>query len=203
VAGVDERAVWSAEQWDDAYDEVPLDLDLTPDPVLERVLGGRPAGRGLELGCGEGRPSVWLATRGWAMTAVDFSRVALERARLLARAQEVVVDWRRVDVDARIQLDGPLDLVLVHYLHLPPAQLHPALARAAAALAPGGMLVVRGWDRANVERGTGGPRPAELLLDAAELAAVVPDLEVRAAEHVWQGEPDGASDLLWVGLRPM
>lgn len=202
MAGVGERAVWSAEQWNDAYDAVPLDLELGPDPVLERVLAGRPAGRGLELGCGEGRPSVWLATRGWTMTAVDFSRVALERARLLAGAQEVVVDWRRVDVDARLQLDAPLDLVLVAYLHLPPAQLHPALARAAAALAPGGMLVVRGWDASNVERDTGGPRPAELLYDGDEIAAALPDLEVGTVERVWQDEPDGPSDLLWVGLRP-
>ena len=48
---------------------------------MEAALADLPPGRAVDLAAGEGRNAVWLASRGWDVTAVDFSRVALERGR--------------------------------------------------------------------------------------------------------------------------
>lgn len=107
---------------------------------------GSPPGRALDLGCGEGGDAVWLARQGWRVTATDISGVALERAR--AHAEEAGVgdrvDWQRHDL-ARSFPDGEFDLVSACFLHtygdFPRERV---LRRAAAAVAPGGVLLVVG-----------------------------------------------------------
>ena len=62
---------------------------MHPNQFVAEQLGGLPAGRALDLAAGEGRNSVWLAERGWSVTAVDFSRVGLEKGRTLSAARGV------------------------------------------------------------------------------------------------------------------
>ena len=165
--------------------------DVTLQPQLAAELAGRPAGRGLELACGEGRPSIGLARAGWTTTAVDFSAVAIDRGRRIARAIGVDVDWHVADVTGYEPEPG-LDLVLVAYLHIEPDRLAAVLRRAAAALAAGGSLLVLGWDRASA---TG---PAHRY-DAAAIAATVPDLRVGRATRVPQhGNPEAHDALVHV-----
>lgn len=73
-----------------------LTLPVTPHPELAAL--DLPPGRAHELGCGEGRQAVWLATQGWRVSAVDFSPVAIDRARRLAAHRADEVDFRVVDV---------------------------------------------------------------------------------------------------------
>lgn len=189
----------TAEEWDRAYAGAELRLPVEPHPQLAAELGGLPPGRGLELACGEGRPSIWLARLGWTMTAVDFSAVAIERGRQIARTHGVEVDWRVADV-TRFDPPDRLDLVVVEYVHLAREVLLDAVGRAAGALAPGGTLLVLGWDRCNAAEGTGGPRPVELLYDLDELAAAAGTLRLLRAERIAQpGSP--ARDALLVARR--
>jgi len=60
-----------------------------PDETLTEVAAGMPPGKALDLGCGEGAESVWLAQRGWVVTAVDPSPAAIEDARAHAAAAGV------------------------------------------------------------------------------------------------------------------
>jgi len=184
-----------AQDWDRAYDAAELRLPVDPHPELERVLGPLIPGRGLELGCGEGRPSIWLAGRGWEMTAVDFSAVAVERGRHIAEAHGAIVDWRVVDVVDYEPAAG-LDLALLVYLHVAQETLCAVIGRAAAGLAPGGSLVVLGWDRSNAAAGAGGPRPVERLYDLDELVAAAAGLRVERAERVPQPGSDAARDAI-------
>jgi SAM-dependent methyltransferase len=188
------------DEWDRAYAGAALDLPVHPHPVLAAELGGLPPGRGLELGCGEGRPSIWLAGLGWAMTAVDFSAVAVERGRRIAAVHGVEVDWRVADVDAHRPARG-LDLALAVYLHPARDVLRAAVGRAAAALAPGGTLLVLGWHRDNAALGLG-PRPPEVLYDLDELAAAAPGLRVERAERVPQEGSGTAVDAVLRAVRP-
>lgn len=190
----------TAEDWDRAYGAAELTMAIEAHPHVEQELGALPPGRGLELGCGEGRQAIWLARRGWRMTAVDFSGVAVARGRQLAAQHGVEVDWRVTDV-----LDwqpAAVDLVMVLYLHIPPDALAGVLGRAAATLAPGGTLFVLGWDRSNVADGTGGPRPAELLYDTDELTEAATGLRVEHAARVRQAGSDRAVDALLRATRP-
>jgi SAM-dependent methyltransferase len=145
-------------------------------------------GRALDLGCGAGRAAVWLAARGWRVTAVDFSETALE----LGRATGADVDWVLADVrDYEPEPEG-FDLVLVLYIHLPVSELGSVLDRARAGLAPGGTLVVAGHDVANVGTGAPGPTNPDLLYTAEGLTAELAGLEVRRAERVTRPVDGGA-----------
>ncbi len=81
---------------------------------MTEVAGLQP-GRALDVGCGEGADAVWLAGRGWEVTALDVSQVALDRAAAAARAAGVHVRWLLAGlVDAPLPA-GAFDLVSVQY----------------------------------------------------------------------------------------
>jgi SAM-dependent methyltransferase len=147
-------------------------------------VAGLPPGSALDLACGAGRNAVWLAERGWRVTAVDFSDVALGMARRLAAERRVVVEWIEADVLAWTPAPGAYDLVCVLYLQLPAAERRGALARAAAAVRPGGTLLVLGHDRLNLTEGWGGPTQPEVLFTPDDVVAEIGDLEVEKAERV-------------------
>ncbi|MFD7511105.1 class I SAM-dependent methyltransferase [Streptomyces sp. NPDC059853] len=140
------------EYWDDRYRENGRLWSGMPSAALVREVHGLTPGSALELGCGEGADAVWLALTGWRVTAVDISAVALERARAHAaeRGLGERVEWQRHDLAVSFP-EGTYDLVCALFLHstvaLPRERI---LRRAAAAVAPGGTLLVvghAGWPR--------------------------------------------------------
>ena len=173
-----------AEAWNRRYATSDLIWTAEPNRLLVQEVVGLPPGRALDLGAGEGRNAVWLARQGWRVTAVDFSDVGLAKARRLAEAAGVELNL--VCADATRPVGGQFDLVVVLYLHLPAEKRRLALRNAAAALAPGGTLIVLGHDSSNLTDGFGGPQDASVLFTAAD---VVGDLEgaglaVKRAEAV-------------------
>src|SRR5665811_1227266 len=74
-----------AEHWNQRYDQTDLVWSAGPNMWVEQVASGLAPGAVLDLGAGEGRNALWLAEIGWHATAVDFSGVAIDRARDLAR----------------------------------------------------------------------------------------------------------------------
>lgn len=174
-----------------------------PNATVAAILADAEPGTAVDLGCGEGRNAVWLAARGWTVTAVDFSAVGLESGRRRAAAVGVDVDWVRADVTEWAVPSG-IDLVLLAYLQLPAARLVPVVRRAAASLAPGGVLVVVGHDRDNLVRGVGGPQDAELLHTVADLRAGAEGLTIVRCEQLErpvEGADRPAIDTLLVARR--
>lgn len=173
-----------AEGWNRRYATSDLVWTAEPNRFLVEEVGGLAPGRALDLAAGEGRNAVWLARQGWAVTAVDFSDVGLDKARQLAEAAGVDVEL--VCADATEPIAGTYDLVVVLYLHLPAAQRRLAHRGAAGAVAPGGTLLVLGHDTTNLTDGVGGPQDPAVLFSAAD---VVDDLDatgltVRRADAV-------------------
>ena len=165
------------------------------------------AGRAIDLGTGEGRNAIWLAERGWQVTAVDFSAAGLARAGRLAAERGVSVDWVQADLLDYKPAPGGYDLVLVVYIHLPSASLARVFRAAAAAVAPGGTLLVIGHDRDNITRGHGGPQDPGRLYTPAAVTAELDGLAIRRAEQVMRPvrTPDGertAIDTLVRAERP-
>ena len=106
-----------------------------------------PPGTALDAGCGEGGDALWLAERGWQVTAVDFShRRAGARGRTARRAGRSPTGstWLHADLDAWTPPEGSFDLVTAHYLHSRWADRSALFRRLAAAVAPGGTLLVVG-----------------------------------------------------------
>ena len=151
--------------------------------VVAEVAGLRP-GAALDLACGAGRNAVWLAEQGWRVTAVDFSAVALRMARGLEAERRVSVEWVEADVLAWMPPARAYDLVCVLYLQLPAAERRTALGRAAAAVRPGGTLLVLGHDLLNLTEGWGGPTQADVLFTPDDVVAEIGDLRIEKAERV-------------------
>ncbi|HEX7162746.1 MAG TPA: class I SAM-dependent methyltransferase [Trebonia sp.] len=98
-------------------------MGARPNRFVEDELASLAPGRAVDLGSGEGRNAIWLAERGWRVTAVDFSAADLARAARLAAERGASVDWVQADLPTWEPAPGGYDLVLIAYLHLPSAGL--------------------------------------------------------------------------------
>jgi Fe2+ or Zn2+ uptake regulation protein/SAM-dependent methyltransferase len=170
-------------RWDERYAGRAYLWDVQPNVFVERHVRDLEPGTAIDLAAGEGRNAVWLARRGWKVTAVDFSPVGLEKAQRLAADQGVA---ERVDViEADVlswQPREPVDLVLIAYLQVAAAQRRVVLEHAAAWVRPGGRVLVVAHDRSNLEHGYGGPPTPDVLYDLDETLAALAGLEVELAE---------------------
>lgn len=196
-----------SESWDRRYTDQPWLWTVEPNIFLVTEVGEMEPGRALDLACGEGRNAVWLAERGWTVTAVDFSEVATSRARELAEARGVEVEVVRHDLMTYRPEPGGFDLVALFYLQVPHDQLARVLTVVAEAVAPGGTAVVVGHDVENLDGGYGGPRVPEVLYTPELVAAGLAPLTIVKAERVTRAvETDGgmatAVDTLVRAARP-
>jgi SAM-dependent methyltransferase len=172
------------EHWDERYGTEELIWKAEPNRFLVEELDALPPGRALDVACGEGRNAVWLASKGWRVTGADFSRAGLAKAQRLATDRGVEVTWVEADVVEWRPPTASFDLVVVMYLHLPAEQRRRALAHAAAALAPGGVLLVVGHDTSNLLKGTGGPQDPAVLFAPEEIVEDLSGLRIERAEQV-------------------
>ncbi len=170
-----------AQAWDERYAAAPLVWSVGPNTFVESELADLPPGRALDLAAGEGRNAIWLAGRGWHVTALDFSAVALDKARELAGGTEV--EWVHADA-TRWRRPAAYDLVVVAYLQLPPDERRSALHHAFASLTRGGTLLVVAHDSTNLTEGTGGPQDPAVLMTATD---VLGDLEGTTYDVVRAG----------------
>jgi SAM-dependent methyltransferase len=189
-----------ATDWDERYAE-DRQWSATPNVLVAELLADLPPGEAVDLAAGEGRHALWLADRGWRVTAVDFSDVGLARGRGQPGAERVT--WVTADVLAWEAPPESQDLVLVAYLHVPLADMRRLLTRAVGWLRPGGRLLVLGHDLENLQRGVGGPQDPDILHSVERLAPIAALLEVDRLEQVTRDAPAGTAldTLLW-GRRP-
>ncbi|HEY3437668.1 MAG TPA: class I SAM-dependent methyltransferase [Actinotalea sp.] len=111
-----------------------------PNGALVAEVGAERPGTALDVGCGEGGDAVWLASRGWDVTAVDVAAAALERGRDAARAAGVTVRWLMADLTEGPEL-GTFDLVSLQYPALRHTPGDDAIRSLLGAVAPGGTLL--------------------------------------------------------------
>jgi SAM-dependent methyltransferase len=198
-----------SQQWDERYSGTEFEWTTRPNQFVATELAGLTPGRALDLAAGEGRNAVWLAERGWRVTAVDFSRVGLEKGRKLSAARgvdEAQVDWIVADLRDYEPERGTYDLALIAYLQVSPQVRAAVLARAAAALAPGGTMFVVGHDLTNLTEGVGGPQDPDVLYTPEALRSELPGLRILRAERVHRavdrdGGPATAVDTLVRAVR--
>jgi SAM-dependent methyltransferase len=181
-----------AADWDRRYAEA-RQWSVEPNRLAAELLAPLTPGRALDVAAGEGRMALWLASCGWQVEAIDFSAVGLRRGQQNA-PPDAAVTWRVEDVRTADLGSGDADLVLVLYLHLPEPEMADVLARAAAAVRPGGYLLVLGHDRDNLARGVGGPPDPAILLTPVLLGrAVATGFDVRRCEQVERETPQGVA----------
>jgi SAM-dependent methyltransferase len=187
------------EDWDARYASVENLWAVRPNRFLVAEVGDLRTGRALDLACGEGQNAIWLASLGWDVVGVDYSEVAIAKARARAERDGVAAEFVCADLVGYAADPQAFDLVLVLYLHIPADQRRRVLERAAAAVAPGGTFVFVGHDVTNMTEGVGGPSDPRILCTPEEIAAELPGLEIEKAERVLRdvdGEERDAIDAL-------
>lgn len=179
-----------ARAWDERYAASELVWSATPNQFVAAELADLAPGRALDLAAGEGRNALWLAERGWDVTAVDFSLVGLDKGRALLErlpgGRDLHVDWVHADVLTYETGPVPYDLALVAYLQLVADERRTAVRRAFGALREGGTFFLVAHDATNIDEGTGGPTDRAVLYSAEEVLADLDGerFEVEVAERV-------------------
>lgn len=158
-----------AADWNARYDTSELVWTGEPNRFIPPEVEGLAPGRALDLACGEGRNAVWLATRGWTVTGVDFSDVGLAKAAALATERGVVGVWIGADATTWEPPSEGFDLVLVLYLQLPPVQRRAAMRTAVASMARDATFLLVAHDLLNLSEGHGGPQDPTVLMTVEDI----------------------------------
>ena len=166
------------ERWNRRWAEGHHSDGEPPDWLDEVEAFGDAHGRALDIACGGGRVALWLARRGFQVTATDISEIALARCREVVRVEKLAVEILEVDLESQPPPTGPWEVITCfHYLQ---REIFPVLC---GALAPGGLLVAEIATRRNLERNQ---RPsARFLLELGELADLVAPLELIHYREGW------------------
>lgn len=137
---------FTQEYWDDRYGSAGQLWSGQPNPQLMAQVADLRPGDALDAGCGEGGDSIWLAAGGWTVTAVDVSEVALERGARQAQAAgpgiAARITWQREDLLTWDPGPDRFDLVSAQFMHLPISVIETVHRRLAAAVRPGGTLLI-------------------------------------------------------------
>jgi thioredoxin reductase/2-polyprenyl-3-methyl-5-hydroxy-6-metoxy-1,4-benzoquinol methylase len=165
--------VLSRDHWEQRYGSATPVWSGKPNPQVVATAADLPPGTALDVGSGEGADSIWLASRGWKVTGVDLSQAALDRAARHAAEAGVDVTWQQADVTAWEPEPAQFDLVSAQYLHLPRPARDALYRRLAAAVRPGGTLLIVGHHPADLATTVRRPRLAHLMYRAEEVATVL------------------------------
>lgn len=185
--------------WNERFAENPDHFGAGPNELLEKYAADLSPGTAIDVGAGQGRNTVWLLKRGWEVTAVDFSDVALEHTQQAAERAGVANTLTTLERDLEMwQPTEKYDLVLSAYIHLQADLMRSVWQQLVNATAPGGTLMVIGHHRENQGHG---PTDPNVLFTAAEVRRILPSgWTVQVEEAVDRGE--GTLDALLIATAP-
>ena len=133
-----------ADWWEERYSSGGITWSGKPNDLLVSEVAELSPGRALDLGCGTGGDAIWFASLGWMVTAVDIAQAAITQASEHAAEAGVAdqITFEQHDFEVSFP-QGEFDLVSACYLQSPMAfRRLETLRKAAAAVAPGGTLIV-------------------------------------------------------------
>lgn len=196
---LDPAVLLTQEFWDERYGAADQIWSGNPNLRLVEQVADLAPGSALEVGCGEGADAIWLAGRGWRVTAVDVSPVALGRAASAATEAGAGVaariTWHQADILSWTPPPSQFDLVSAHFVHLPSPEREALHRRLAAAVRPGGTLLIVGHHPSDLETTVGRWGLVDFMFTAEQVAAVLdPDawqIVVAAAPSRQILDPNG------------
>jgi len=171
--------------WDDRYADSDYLFGTAPNDFLKSVAERLPPNsRILCLADGEGRNGVYLATLGHKVTAVDQSRVGLEKAKKLAKQKQVSIETIKADLAEYDLGVESWDCIVSIFFHIPSSVRAHIYPRIITALKPGGILILESYTPEQLNHGTGGPPIAELMLTKDELAQYFSEMNLEHLQEL-------------------
>lgn len=164
--------------WDEEYSVDEYVYGTEPNDFLLSMTEKLKKGRVLCLAEGEGRNAVHLAGEGFTATAVDSSRVGLEKAERLAHKNGVAIETVLVDLADFTMVNDSWDSIVSISCHLPPDLRKKVHRDVVAGLKKGGTFLLEAYTPKQLEFGTGGPPSAEFMMDLATLREELSGLKI-------------------------
>jgi len=190
--------------WEDRYRSSDAIWSGNPNAQLVIHAADLAPGDALDVGSGEGADAIWLAERGWRVTGMDISAVALDRAaqRAALAGQDIAdrIAWRQANLLSWDPAEPPsslaaYDLVSAQYMHLPRDILQSVHRRLAACVRPGGTMLIVGHHPADLQTSMGRPNVPDMFYTAEDVAATLDpaDWQVTVADAPGRSasDPDG------------
>lgn len=179
--------------WDDRYAGSDYLFGTAPNDFLKSVANRlTPNSQILCLADGEGRNGVYLATLGHKVTAIDQSRVGLEKAKKLAEQKQVSIETIEADLAEYDLGVESWDCIVSIFFHIPSAVRAHIYPRIITALKPGGILVLESYTPEQLNYGTGGPPIADLMLTKDELAQNFSEMNLEHLQELERKVIEGA-----------
>jgi SAM-dependent methyltransferase len=183
--------------WDERYRSHSAVWSGNPNMQLLNEVSELPPGTALDVGCGEGADAIWLAERGWRVTAADISSVALARARAVEVSADVArrIDWLHADLLAWAPPSASYDLVSAQFMQLPKVPREFLFRRLASSVKPLGTLLIVGHDPSDLQTTAARPPMPDLFYTAADVATLLEpsdwDIIVEASRERSTTDPAG------------
>lgn len=166
------------ETWDQRYSGPEWAYGVEPNDFLRSVVDRLPRGRALCLAEGQGRNAVFLASQGLDVTAMDQSRVGMEKAATLASERGLSIRTAVADLADYAIEPAAWDLVVLIWAHLPPALRERVHRTVVEGLRPGGAVVIEAYTPDQLKYGTGGPKDPSFTMTCDILRREFAGLEV-------------------------
>ncbi|TVQ29244.1 MAG: class I SAM-dependent methyltransferase [Spirochaetaceae bacterium] len=178
-------------RWDERYSADGYVFGTEPNGFLADTVPRLRVGRALCIADGEGRNSVFLAERGFTVTAMDASAIGMRKATTLAMTRNVGLTTHVADLESYDFGNARWDAIVSIFCHLPPELRRRVHARVAAALLPEGVFVLEAYTPRQLEYGTGGPSDAQLLMTVEDLQSELTGLELQIARETVRDVVEG------------
>ena len=179
--------------WDDRYADSDYLFGTAPNDFLKSVANRlTPNSQILCLADGEGRNGVYLATLGHEVTAIDQSRVGLEKAKKLAEQKQVSIETIEADLAEYDLGVESWDCIVSIFFHIPSAVRAHIYPRIITALKPGGILILESYTPEQLDHGTGGPPISDLMLTKEELAQNFYEMNLEHLQELEREVIEGA-----------
>lgn len=172
------------ELWDERYSVSEYIYGKNPNEYFKYVLDNLEPGKLLLPSEGEGRNAVYAAKKGWSVTAVDFSIKGKEKAMILARENNVEINYIIGNVEKYDFPEFEFNVVALIYAHYPPESriyIHNSIVRS---LKQGGTLILEAFNKKQINNNTGGPKELSLLYDTKTLKSDFEKLHIKELKEI-------------------
>ncbi len=197
------------EFWNDRFDSENYVYGEEPNRFFMEQIEKINGGRLLLPGEGEGRNAVFAATRGFDVSAVDFSVKGREKALKLAEKKGVKINYKVEDLSNFHPPAGQFDLIAIIHLHLLPEvreKFHRSLAES---LKPGGRIIMEVFEKEQIKENSGGPRNEDMLYSLEDIFTDFQDLDplIFLKDKISLNEGDfhngEAHVIRYTGIKPL
>lgn len=171
--------------WNQRYEEKEFVYGEAPNEFLKEELEKLPKGKILLPAEGEGRNAVYAASKGWDVTAFDYSEAGKEKTEVLAQKHHVNINYLVESYESASFPENSFDVIALIYTHTP--NWKHVYTKLMTYLKPGGTMIIELFNKQQINNTSGGPKNENLLLNKEDLESIVNDFkEVK----VWEDTCD-------------